>query len=307
MTHPPADIARLVRMLEPPGGSRDVVIDTDAANEIDDQFAIVHALLSETLTVEAIYAAPFHAEWTNTTGPDEGMELSYREIHRVLEKTPVNFTGRVLRGSAQYMSAADQAVISDSASDLVSRAMTERDGPLYVMALGAVTNVASAILMEPDIVGRIVVIPLGGSPYETGSYADMNFTEDVHAVRVLFDSGAPVVHVVGYVVSEMMRTTESEMARYVQGRGAIGDYLYDLYRDRIPSEPGRSKAIWDLAVGAWLIEPGWTASRLTPSPIFNEGLRYSFDPNRHPVRVVTRVDRDAIFGDLFRKLDAHTA
>ena len=52
------------------------------------------------------------------------------------------------------------------------------------------------------------------------------------------------------------------------------------------------------------MDPNWTQSHLTPSPIFNEDLRYSFDPSRHPVRVVTRVDRDAVFNDLFERLDA---
>ena len=299
-------VSRLVNLLQHPNGPCDVVIDTDAANEIDDQFAIVHALLSDVLNVEAIYAAPFHAEWTQTTGPDEGMELSYQEILKVLDKMPAEFAGPVLRGSAAYMSAPDTLVPSEAADDLVARAMSDRDGPLYVLALGALTNVASAILSEPDIVSRIVVIPLGGSPYETGSYADMNFTEDVHAVRVLFDSGVPVVHVVGYVVSEMMRTTEPEIARYVKGKGALGDYLYELYREFVSDFPGRSKPIWDMAVGAWLMDPDWTGSHLTPSPIFNEDLRYSFDPSRHPVRVLTRVDRDAVFRDFFEKLDALT-
>ncbi len=298
------DVPRLVQLLQHPNGPCDVVIDTDTANEIDDQFAIVHALLSDVLSVEAIYAAPFHTERTQTSGPDEGMELSYQEILRVLEKMPTEFAGPVLRGPAEYMSAPDKPVSSEAADDLVTRAMADRNGPLYVLALGALTNVSSAILLEPDIVSRIVVIPLGGSPYETGSFADLNFTEDVHAVRVLFASGVPVVHVVGYVVSEMMRTTEPEMARYVKGRGVIGDYLYGLYRDFVSDFPGRSKPIWDMAVGAWLMSPDWTTSHLTPSPIFNENLLYGFDPSRHPVRVLTRVDRDAIFRDFFEKLDA---
>ena len=306
MPYPEIDLPNLVRMLQHPLGLCDVVIDTDAANEIDDQFAIVHALLSDFLNVEAIYAAPFHAPWTRTSGPDEGMELSYREILRVLDKMPSEFTGSVLRGSSEYMPGPDRPVRSEAADDLIARASEDRDGPLYVLALGAVTNIASAILTEPDIVSRMVVIPLGGSPYETGSYADMNFTEDVHAVRVLFDSGVPVVHVVGYVVSEMMCTTEAEMARYVKGRGEIGDYLYQLYREFVPDFPGRSKPIWDMAVGAWLMDPDWTRSHLTPSPLFNEDLRYSFDPSRYPVRVLTRVDRDAVFRDLFEKLDALT-
>lgn len=303
MPYPEIDLPNLVRMLQHPLRPCDVVIDTDAANEIDDQFAIVHALLSDVLNVEAIYAAPFHTEWTNTSGPEEGMELSYQEILRVLDKLPAEFSGPVLRGSAEYMAAPDRPVRSEAADDLVARAMADREGPLYVLALGAVTNVASAILTEPAIVKRMVVLPLGGSPYETGSYADLNFTEDVHAVRVMFDSGVPIVHVVGYVVSEMMRTTEPEMARYVKERGEIGDYLYELYRDQVSDFPGRSKPIWDMAVGAWLMNSEWTRSHLTPSPVFNEDLRYSFDPSRHPVRILTRVNRDAVFRDFFESLE----
>lgn len=308
MLYPRIDTSDLIQRLEPPAGPCDVVIDTDAYNEIDDQFAIVHALLSDNLNVEAIHAAPFHSvRGRGTTGPADGMEMSYREIINVLDLMSADFGGAVLRGSGNFMSAYEEPVSSPAADDLISRALEDRDGPLYVLALGALTNVASAILTEPEIVRRIVVIPLGGSPHETGSYADFNFTQDVDSVRVVFDSGAAVVHVVGYVVSEMMRTTEAELARYVRGRGDIGDYLYRLYTEWVPDEPARSKPIWDLANGAYLIDPAWTRSRLVPSPLFNDGLRYSFDPSRHPVRVLTRVDRDAVFADFFTKLEEATA
>ena len=44
--------------MEPPSRRR-VVIDTDAKNEADDQFAIVHALLSPSLDVRGLIAAHF--------------------------------------------------------------------------------------------------------------------------------------------------------------------------------------------------------------------------------------------------------
>ena len=56
-----------------------MVLDTDTYNEIDDQFALVYALLSpERLNVEAIYAAPFHNK--RSQGPEDGMHRSYDEI-----------------------------------------------------------------------------------------------------------------------------------------------------------------------------------------------------------------------------------
>ena len=78
-----SDSTRLER-LQPPGGKIRMVIDTDTYNEVDDQFALVYALLSpEAVKIEAIYAAPFHNEKSN--GPGDGMERSYQEILRLMK------------------------------------------------------------------------------------------------------------------------------------------------------------------------------------------------------------------------------
>lgn len=307
MSCPSVDTPRLVRLLEPPSGPCDVVIDSDTYNEIDDQFAILHALLSDNLNVEAIYAAPFHNVKRATSGPAEGMEMSYQEVLKILELSPIDFNGTVLRGAKANMRTTDDIVDSPAAADLVRRAMADRDGPLYVLALGAATNVSSALLMEPRIKERIVIVPLGGKPYEFPSYEEFNFKQDVHAVKAMFDSGAAIIHVPAYMVSEAMRTTEAELNRYVKGRGAIGDYLYQLYHDWVPDEPGKSKPIWDLAPGAFLMNPAWSESRLTASPIMNENMLHSFDSARHPVRVLTRINRDSVFVDFFDRLHRATA
>jgi purine nucleosidase len=37
------------------------------------------------------------------------------------------------------------------------------DNPLYIVSTGCITNVASAILIEPQIIKNIVVVWLGGN------------------------------------------------------------------------------------------------------------------------------------------------
>ena len=304
---PHMDHASIVRMLEPPTGPCDVVIDTDTYNEVDDQFAIVQALLSDKLNVEAIYAAPFDSPRnTRSSGPGDGMEKSFDEIVRVLEKMPSRYEGAVLKGSTEWMTAPDGPVDNPAMEDLVAAAMRDREGPLYVLTIGAVTNVASAIVAEPRIKDRIVVVALGGTTHHYTDYEDLNFCEDLVATRVIFDSGVPLVHVPGWNVSELMMATEPEMARYVKGRGEIGDYLYEIYCEYVPDEPGRGKPLWDMTVIGYVLNPDWTRHRLTPSPIFNEDLRYSFDWRRHPVRVLEWIDRSAMMGDFFEKLEAAT-
>ena len=68
------DYERL-KMMEYPKDRIDLVIDTDAATEIDDQFAIAYALLSrERFHIRGIYAAPF-AMNEKTKDPNVGMKI----------------------------------------------------------------------------------------------------------------------------------------------------------------------------------------------------------------------------------------
>ena len=236
------------------------------------------------------------------------MELSYDEINRVLSKSPMRYDGPILRGSPTTMDATGGSPVPSPAADsIAARAMQPRSRPLYILALGALTNVASAILAEPQIRERVCVVALGGWPYHAADFPDFNFRQDIKAAQTLFDSGAALVQVTGFGVSELLRTTRWEMLANVKGRGEIGDCLFNLYEEFVQECPGRSKPIWDLAPGAWLLNADWMKTRIAPSPILNEHLGYTIDPARHPIRIVEWLDRDAVFADFFAKLRAATA
>ncbi len=163
MLFPPLSESRRMQRLLPPNGRVRMVLDTDTYNEIDDQFAVVYALLSpERLQVEALYAAPFFNP--RSSGPEDGMEKSYEEILRLLGRLDVSAEGLAFRGSTAFLADNAHPIESPAACDLVERAMASEDAPLYVAAIGAITNVASAILLEPRIIERIVVVWLGGHP-----------------------------------------------------------------------------------------------------------------------------------------------
>jgi len=289
-------------LLAPPSGPVSMVLDTDTYNEIDDQFALVYALLSDQLRVEAIYAAPFFN--VRSAGPGDGMEKSYQEILRILAMMGRRADGLAFRGSRDYLSSSDEPIRSPAAEDLVGRALAPRDGPLYTLAIGAITNVASAILLEPEIVRHIVVVWLGGQPYYWPTAKEFNLQQDVSAARVVFDSGVPLVHVACKNVAEHLRTTLPEMETYVKGQGAIGDYLYEIFEAHYDDHYARSKVIWDVSAVAYLNDPAWVPTELRPSPILRDDLTWApEDPARHAIRQAIDVDRDAVFGDLFRKLE----
>lgn len=305
---PTLSLTERLALLEPPHGPISLVLDTDTYNEIDDQFALVYALLSRNLVVEAVYAAPFLNE--RAASPGDGMEKSYEEILRVLSRLGHRADGFAFRGSTRYLPSADEPERSPAAVDLVERAMSQRDGPLYVVAIGALSNIASALLLEPEIIRRIVVVWLGGEPWYWNKPMTraFNLWQDVAASQIVFDSGVPLVHVPCTNVAEHLRTTLPEMAHYVKGQGAIGDYLYEIFHDFQQDHFAFSKVIWDLAPVAYLNHPDWVLTELRRAPLLGNDLMWQADdPYRHMVREAVEINRDFVFADLFRKLSAQVS
>ncbi|MBN1584254.1 MAG: nucleoside hydrolase [Anaerolineae bacterium] len=301
MNFPELSNALRLARLEPPAGRIRMVLDTDTYNEIDDQFAVVYALLSpDKLNLEAIYAAPFYN--SRSSGPGDGMEKSYQEILRLLERLDVSPAGFVFRGSSGFLPDWDHPHRSEAALDLVARAMSDDEQPLYVLAIGAITNVASAILIEPRIVERIVVVWLGGQPLHWPHTREFNLGQDVQAARVILDSGVPLVQIPCSGVASHLLTTVAEIERYVEGQGAIGDYLAQIFKAYHVDHFAWSKVIWDISGVAWLLDGSWVPTEVVHSPLLTDQVTWSVDRSRHFVRFASYVNRDPIFRDLFAKL-----
>ena len=298
---PRSDYDRL-RMLSPRAGRLRAVLDTDTYNEIDDQFAVVQTILSpERISLEAIYAAPFFNARSN--GPGHGMELSYQEILRLLERLGVNSDGLVHRGVTEYVGPEKQARAAPAVDDLISRARKgSADDPLYVIAIGAISNVASALLKAPDIIDRVVVVWLGGEALEWPDQVEFNLKQDVGGAQVLFDSGVPIVCVPCMGVVSHLHSTVPEIERYIEPHGEIGRFLAMRFKEYSDDHVGWSKEIWDMAPVAWLLNPDWAPSVLVPTPILSDQITYSVDRNRHLMRYVTYIRRDPIMKDFINKL-----
>ncbi len=294
---------RLARLDFPLGRVR-AVLDTDTFNEIDDQFALVYSLLSpDQIDLEAVYAAPFRNQRAAT--PAEGMEQSYAEILRLLDKMNRASDGFVFRGSPGFLSHELEPFQSDAALDLVKRALATPDGQqLYVLAIGAITNVSSALILDPSIINKITVVWLGGHALHWPDTREFNLEQDILAARLVFDCGVPLVHVPCMGVTSHLLTTVSEIGEYVRGRGAVGDYLADIFEAYEADHFACSKVIWDIAAVAYLVNAQWLETQIVHSPVVTDQLTWSVSPTRHFIRYVSYIHRDPIFRDLFTKLDA---
>jgi inosine-uridine nucleoside N-ribohydrolase len=302
---PLSDSQRLVQLEPPSKKPVPMVLDTDTYNEIDDQFALVYALISPELDVQAVYAAPFHNN--RSTGPGDGMEKSYEEILRILEKLDVSPQGFAYRGSREFIADPARPEESPAARDLIARAKKHSpENPLYVVAVGAISNVANALLIEPSILPNIVVVWLGGNGHDWPDQREFNYRQDLHASRTIFNSGVPFLQLPCTPVVTHFTTTVPEMEAHVAGHGAIGDYLLKIFKDYHDDHFGWSKVLWDMTAVAWVINDEWLPSHLVHSPIVTNDYTYSFDDSRHLIRMVYFIHRDPIFRDFFSKLQERT-
>ena len=304
------DHSELIKKLEKPNGVVPIVLDTDAYNEIDDQFALAFALsLREKLSVQAIYAAPFQNHHADT--PALGMERSYEEIGRVLSMLgEQGYQGLVRRGSDRFLINEHTPVDSGAARDLIDRAMARpKDAPLYVIAIAALTNIASAILMEPDIIGRIVVIWHGGVSLDWPDCRSFNAGQDIAAARVVMGSGVPMVLQPGRGVVDKLLTTGPELCFWLKGRNAFCDYMIEKTEREARYFNKRSvwsRPLFDVAAPAWLLDDDdYMLDRLEHMPLISYDLSYNVDHRRHFMRYVYDVDRDAIFNTLFTRLASY--
>ena len=302
------DTLGLLKRLEWPEGMLDVIIDTDAYNEVDDQFAIAYLIQSANkLNVQAIYAAPFCNNRAAT--PAEGMDKSYSEIMKILSLMHrEDLYSCVFRGSSDYLVNEQSPQISDAARHLAEYAMAySAENPLYVVCISAITDVASAMLLNPAIRDRIVIVWLGGHAVHWHTNNEFNLMQDVAAARVVLGCGVAVVLLPCIGVVSAFRTTEPELRQWIRGKNRLCDYLYDNVVEDAPKHNSLScwsRAIWDVTAVAWLINGRFMSDLLMPSPIPEYDLHWAHNPRRHPIRYVYMVNRDAVFEDLFHKLAA---
>lgn len=298
-----------LKNLSVPQGKIDVVLDTDAYNEIDDQFAIGYMLKSiHKFNIKGICAAPFLN--TRSESAAEGMHKSYDEIIKLLELTKnEKLIPFVFKGSEKYLTDEATPVESPSADFLSESANAySPENPLYIVAIGAATNVASAILKNPLMKENCVVVWLGGhAVWEDYGATEFNMKQDIAAARVVFGCGIPLVQLPCKCVVDRFATSKYELEHWLKGKNELCDYLYKNTVDEADSyakDKPWTRVIWDVTAVGWLLNDDFRFMRpkLIPAPIPEYDGTYSFDESRHCIAHICEINRDTLFEDLFRVL-----
>lgn len=277
-----------------------VILDTDAANEVDDQFAIVQALLSESLEIRGMIAAHFEPKKSLTSEED-----SYREIHKILGLMGRRGKIQVLHGAKAAMTQEYLPAFSEGSAFIVEEAMNAReDMPVYFVFLGALTDMAAAVLTKPEIVEKnIRVIWIGGGNWPEGGY-EYNLNNDVMAANVVMGSDLEIWQIPRNVY-RMMPVGFAELYAKVHPCGAVGQYLCDnviAFNNANKNHPGEYRILGDSpAIGVLLYEDcgEW---ELRSAPQFTSDLRYLHTEGKKVMRVYKNLNSRFILEDFYAKL-----
>ncbi len=276
-----------------------VILDTDTYNECDDQFALAYMIKNqEIFNIEAITVAPYSHKDRNET-VISGQEKSYNEILKICNWLNFDTTNKVFKGAEDYFTNG-----YDETNDAVNKIieLAQKNDKTYIMAIGAITNVALAIKKEPKIINKIEVVWLGGHSLLQNNNLEFNFRQDVNAVKIIFDSKVRLTIIPCKNVASNLRTSIYELNYYLKDKSELCNYLIDRFYNDGYHEIQERRVLWDISVIAYMINKKWFTSEDISCPNIKKDTSYELTTNNHKIKMVNYIDVKEVYNDLFKKL-----
>ena len=282
----------------PAAAKQRVIVNTDAKNEADDQYAIVHAVLTPSFDLHGIIPAHYGTRKTATS-----MQESHNETMKLLRLMGLEGDVHVADGASGAIADESTPVDSPGAQLIIAEAMQDDPRPLYIAFYGPLTDMASALLLEPRIAERNVrVIWIGGGPWPSGG-GEYNLSNDIHAANVVMKSRVELWQVPRRTY-RTMSVGYAELIEKVYPQGAIGKYLVEqLLEHNAATRPEMEyRSLGDSPCIGIILDPECGRWSWRPAPTFDAQMHYVHSGRYRPIRVYEDVNTRFIHEDLFAKL-----
>ncbi len=278
---------------------KSVIIDTDAACEADDPFAIAHALMCKKFAVAGITAEHF--------AEDGSVQRSYDEVMRVLEAMELDVP--VYMGCETRLKELENDALSPAAEFIIDEAKRDDSRPLFVLCIGAITNVAQAIKACPEITKRMTVVWIGGQDpdHSVHGFPEFNCGNDVEAANLVISSGVEF-WMIPNTVYGTMHISLAEIQRRIAPCGKIGKHLFEQMTAFNESEKafwtaGESWSLGDSPAVGVVLEPNCGGHYDRPAPVFEADTACHYEDGRPIIRVYTSINSRFILEDFIAKLE----
>ena len=290
-----------------------LLIYTDCANEADDQYTLAHLLMTPKFDVKGIIAAHFNMNTQYEEfgiAPGSTAKRSMDEIEKVLDLMGLTGQYPLATGSGYPLKDETTPIESEATKMIIEEAMKEDERPLYIGCQGSITDLASAILLQPEICERMTAIWIGGGDYPEGG-DEFNLHQDIHAGNVLFSSTMPVWQITKKVY-KTLAVSLAELQLKVKPCGKIGEYLFTQLielNDKLAMIPfwphGELWGLGDEGVFSVLMQESEREDNFhmvsAPRVDLND-MHYIHHVGNREIRVYDSIDYRLTLEDLFAKL-----
>jgi inosine-uridine nucleoside N-ribohydrolase len=290
----------------------------DLSGDIDGLFAAAHQILSPSTELRAIVGA--------TTGRGgETAERSTELANEILELMGRPGRVPVHQGAAAKITTPGVPVRSPGVQAIIDEALrSDTSLPLFIAVGGGLTEVASALMIEPGIAERFTLVWIGGDAYPNGGVGETNFNIDPLAAQFVFNESKVRIWQVPRSVYATCLVSATELQAYVAPYGAIGDRLYRAvveapakYRNMINMGEtwtlGDNPLVLLTALTDWSPGPavsrpfkfertGSSASQIVAAPRLNPDGTFTPRPDGRLIRIFESVDNRMMMNDFFAKL-----
>jgi len=287
-------------------GTPQLLLDTDAKNEVDDQHYISYGLFSD-LDILGI----------NSIHHGGGQEpTNYGEILNIIDlasqsglpehRKPLVFRGAnkrlVVPESRKWQDTIPEVTPASEAILAAARGAAPGN-PVLVLPVGPCTNVASAMLQARaeglDLTGRLRVIGLVGGP-KSASVGTFNGANDPWSVYVVAKSGIEFWALLESPTGASLRFDKRKEGN-LYPKNPLGDYLKKI-------TPAHNKSLFDVATISMVIGEQRHMDWLTEvefSKLLGPEQNYFWDPTTEPtnLRVIRDIDEEAMKDDFFETIN----
>jgi hypothetical protein len=227
-------------------------------------------------------------------------------VDRLLDLMGLAGTITVADGAPAGLPDMQTTVRSPGAELIIAEALRDDPRPLYVAFFGPLTDMASALLLEPRIAERnVIVVWIGGGPWPEGA-PEFNLSNDIHAANVVFRSPLPVWQIPSPVY-RLMAVSYAELRAKVYPHGPLGRYLVDQlveWNSRWVPGPIEHRSLGDSPAVGVIIYPDCGRWEMRRAPEFSPEMFYIHTGQNRSIRVYDSVDARFIHEDFFAKLAA---
>lgn len=299
-----------------------VIIDNDFIGDPDGLFQLVHHILSSSVEIRGIIGSHLKPGdfWDRS---EVTAANSKKRIEEVLSVMNLSKTYPVYQGSNKQLANDSTPQKSEAADAIIAEAMRDDTRlPLYIVCGAGLTDIASALLMKPEIASRLTLIWIGGPEYAELALPPPGYTTleynlgiDIIAGQVVFNKTSIPIWQVPRNAYRQVMLPYSSLVLKVKGQGKIGDYLAGhlerLMRtaNQYNFSLGETYIIGDSPLvlltalqSSFEADPSSSDYVMRPSPLINSLGLYEVNSKGRNIRIYTRIDCALLLEDFFSKL-----